>query len=270
VDTVVTFVDDFDPNGWITSNKFQPTIAGYYNIQVAVWWNVGSVTNNQHNIQLRQNGTTQVAIQVNQIITGGLGSGQEIDTILYFNGTTDYVEVTAYTGNPTSQDINGASSGTWITGALITLASGSSGTAGANGSSGTSGANGTSGSAGTSGISPTRTFGITIDGGGSAITTGIKGDVTIPFAMSISGWTITADQTGSIVVDLWKDTYANFPPTAADTITGSEKPTLSSAVKNQDNNLTTWTTSVSSGDIIRFNVDSVSTVTRVTLTIYGL
>ena len=69
------------------------------------------------------------------------------------------------------------------------------------------------------------------------------------------------------MIDVWKDTYANFPPTSADSITGSEKPTLSSAQKNQDLTLTTWTTAVSAGDILAFNVDSASTVTRVTLSI---
>ena len=110
-------------------------------------------------------------------------------------------------------------------------------------------------------------FGITIDGGGSAITTGVKGYITIPYNCTITGWDIFSDVSGSIVVDVWKDTYANFPPTVADTIAGSEKPTLSSQVKNQDNSLSTWTTSVSSGDIIAFNVDSASTLTRVNLTI---
>jgi hypothetical protein len=106
-----------------------------------------------------------------------------------------------------------------------------------------------------------------IDGGGSAITTGQKGHLELPFACTITGWTLLADQSGSIVIDVWKDTYANFPPTVADTIAGSEKPTLSSAQKNQDLTLTTWTTSVAAGDILAFNVDSVSTVTRVTLSI---
>jgi hypothetical protein len=110
-------------------------------------------------------------------------------------------------------------------------------------------------------------FGITIDGGGSAITTGQKGYITIPYDCTITGWEILADVSGSIVVDVWKDTYANFPPTSGDTIAGSEKPTLSSAVKNQDNLLSTWTTSVSANDIIAFNVDSASTLTRVNLTI---
>ena len=112
-------------------------------------------------------------------------------------------------------------------------------------------------------------FGITIDGGGSVITTGVKGYVPVPYGMTITGLTILADQSGSIVVDVWKDTYANYPPTVADTIAGTEKPTLSSAIKNQDLTLTTWTTTVTSGDIIGFNVDSVTTVTRVTLLVFG-
>lgn len=105
----------------------------------------------------------------------------------------------------------------------------------------------------------------TIDGGGSAISTGIKGDIVIDFACTINNATLLADQTGSIVLDLWKDTYANYPPTVADTITASAKPTLSSATKAQDNTLTGWTTSVTAGDIIRVNVDSAATVTRVLL-----
>jgi len=109
----------------------------------------------------------------------------------------------------------------------------------------------------------------TIDGGGSAITTGAKSWVRVPFDMTITGWDITADQSGSIVVDVWKDTYANFPPIDADSIAGTELPTLSSAQKNQDTSLSSWTTSVSQGDYIRINVDSASTVTFVYLTIYG-
>ena len=111
-------------------------------------------------------------------------------------------------------------------------------------------------------------FGITIDGGGSAITTGVKGYITVPYNGTITGWDIFGDTTGSIVVDVWKDTFATFPPTVADTIAGTEKPTLSSAVKNQDTNLTSWTTSVTAGDIVGFNVDSATTVTRVNLIIY--
>jgi len=104
-----------------------------------------------------------------------------------------------------------------------------------------------------------------VDGGGSAITTGVKGDVVVDFDCSISRQTLVADVSGSIVIDIWKDTYANFPPTVADTITASAKPTLSAATKAQDSTLTGWTKAITAGDTLRFNVDSASTVTRVTL-----
>jgi hypothetical protein len=106
-----------------------------------------------------------------------------------------------------------------------------------------------------------------IDGGGSAITTGEKGDLRIPFACTINRVTMMADQTGSIVVDIWKDNYANFPPTDADSITASAPPTISTAQKSQDSTLTGWTTSISADDILAFNVDSCSTITRVTISL---
>lgn len=106
-----------------------------------------------------------------------------------------------------------------------------------------------------------------VGNGVSAITAGIQGDIKFPFACTITSVECLADQTGSIVFDLWKDTYANFPPTVADTITAAAKPTISSATKATDSTLTGWTTSVSAGDIIRVNVDSITTCTRVALAI---
>lgn len=104
-----------------------------------------------------------------------------------------------------------------------------------------------------------------IDGGGSAITTGVKGDLQIPFGCTITSATLLADQSGSIVVNVWKDTYANYPPTVADKITASAPPTISSATKSTDSTLTGWTTTITAGDTLRFNVDSIATITRVTL-----
>ncbi|MDV2502682.1 MAG: hypothetical protein RX318_01855 [bacterium] len=110
-------------------------------------------------------------------------------------------------------------------------------------------------------------IGFIIDGGGSAITTGPKGDLRIPFGCTINRATALADQSGSIVVDIWKDTYANFPPTDADSITASAPVTISSATKSEDSTLTGWTTSISADDILRYNVDSVTSITRVTVSL---
>src|SRR6202030_1641969 len=43
-----------------------------------------------------------------------------------------------------------------------------------------------------------------IDGGGSPITTGIKGFIRVPFAATLTVWVMMADQVGSIVVDIFR------------------------------------------------------------------
>lgn len=111
----------------------------------------------------------------------------------------------------------------------------------------------------------TGTIAIVLDGGGVAITTGVKGDLLIPVACVITKATLLADQSGSIVIDIWKDTYANYPPTNDDSITASAPPTISSATKSEDSTLTGWTLAVAAGSILRFNVDSCTTITRATL-----
>lgn len=105
-----------------------------------------------------------------------------------------------------------------------------------------------------------------IDGGGAVITTGVKGDLgPFPFPCVITEVTALADQSGSIVIDVWKDAYANYPPVDGDSITASAPITISATNKSQDATLTAWTTSIAAGDTLRFNVDSVTTLQRVTL-----
>jgi hypothetical protein len=102
-----------------------------------------------------------------------------------------------------------------------------------------------------------------IDGGGAVLTTGAKGYLDVPFACTILAWRIIADAAGSCVVDVWKK--AGAVPTVADTIAAAAKPTLTAAQLNTDTTLTGWTTSVAAGDILGFNVDSATTVQRVTV-----
>lgn len=96
---------------------------------------------------------------------------------------------------------------------------------------------------------------------GIPVATGVFADVRVPFACTITAVTVLADVAGSLVVDIWKDTLANYPPTVADSICGSNKPTLSAARTYEDTSVTGWTTSISAGDCLRFNVDSSETVT---------
>ena len=103
------------------------------------------------------------------------------------------------------------------------------------------------------------------DGAGASLHNGMQGDVSVPFASTITGWVLLADQAGSIVINIWKDVLASYPPTVADKITASAPPTLSSADHAEDSTLTGWTTAVNAGDTLRFNIDSAATVQRATL-----
>ncbi len=100
------------------------------------------------------------------------------------------------------------------------------------------------------------------DGGGSDIVAGKEQDVTIQLGGTIQSATMLADAAGDAVVDIWSDTYGNFPPTVADTICASAKPTLSAAAKSTDATLTGWDTTLTSGDILRFHLDSASGIKR--------
>lgn len=105
-------------------------------------------------------------------------------------------------------------------------------------------------------------IGFVIDGGASDIVAGLAGSLRVPIAMTITAAYLLADQNGDIQIDIWKDSYGNYPPTNADSITASAPLTLSGAMASADTTLSGWTTSISAGDILYFNVDSVSSIKR--------
>lgn len=107
---------------------------------------------------------------------------------------------------------------------------------------------------------------VNFDGGGFALTTGLKaGTLVIPFTGVIGSVTMYSDISTTTVIDIWNDTYGNFPPTIADTITAAAKPTITAGIKSVDSTLTGWTTAVTAGDVLYFNIDSNDNATWVAL-----
>lgn len=105
-----------------------------------------------------------------------------------------------------------------------------------------------------------------MNNGTVVLATGVQpGNIVVPFNCVIVDWTVLLDQSGSIVVDIWKDTYANYPPVVGDSITASAKPTVTAATKGQSSTLTGWTTTITAGDTLRFNIDSVTSALNATL-----
>jgi hypothetical protein len=111
-----------------------------------------------------------------------------------------------------------------------------------------------------------------IDGGGATIPTAPAGFLEVPFACTIGQADMLADRAGSIVIDVWRCTYAQFDagathPVAGDKITASAPPTISSATKSTDTTLSGWTTTLAAGDILGFNVNSITSIRRVTVSL---
>lgn len=110
-------------------------------------------------------------------------------------------------------------------------------------------------------------FTVIVGDGSNAITAGLKGGFRVPYPHRIQqAETVGLDNnTGSIVWDVWRDSYGNAPPTVADTITASAKPTISSAKKATDATLTGWSRNGNAGDWYAVNVDSAATFTLAAL-----
>lgn len=110
-----------------------------------------------------------------------------------------------------------------------------------------------------------------IDGGGSAITAGLKDGFSFPFDCGLKRIIMLADQSGDVVVDFWVKALASgYPPTNTESITGGNEPTISSDDNVIEDTFTSWTqTSFSRGDVIFHNIDSVATITRLAI-IYEL
>ena len=120
------------------------------------------------------------------------------------------------------------------------------------------------GSGGSSGGSDKGSFGASI--GISSI--GAIGYITIPYNGTITGWQVIGDNSvGNCVFDVWK-TASGIIPTVADTITGTEKPTLIAQQINSDLALTTWTTAVTAGDIVGVVLDLASVLSQAWLTVF--
>lgn len=101
------------------------------------------------------------------------------------------------------------------------------------------------------------------DGAGSAITSGAEAWLRMPYSGTLTAWTLLCEPSGSITIDIWKDTYANWPPTDSDSITNGHEPSVSSGTKAEDTDITDWSdTSVSAGDILYAHVDSVTDIER--------
>lgn len=103
----------------------------------------------------------------------------------------------------------------------------------------------------------------------SELEVGFKGFFRAPYSGTIVGYTLIADASCSAIVDVWKATYANYPPTNANSICNGHEPALTTANKGEVTDVSNWSSvAITKGDIIAFNLDSVSGCTFLSLSLH--
>lgn len=109
---------------------------------------------------------------------------------------------------------------------------------------------------------PSHTIQLAVSG--ITATGATKTMIRIPFGVTITSWELKSDVSGSIIVDILKNTSGNF---GGSSITGSVQPTLTSVQGATGSTLTGWTTGLVAGDYITLSLGAATTLTAVTLTL---
>jgi len=114
--TKVTFnTEDFDTNSNFASDRFTPTVAGYYQINAGITF--GS-TVSYAQISIFKNGSSY---RYNYLQASAANYSVNISCVVYCNGTTDYIEIYGYI-NATTPTFLGGSEATWFNGVLVRAA----------------------------------------------------------------------------------------------------------------------------------------------------
>lgn len=113
----------FNSENWDTANcfdsvtnyRFTPNVAGYYLVTGSL--DAGTSTNQNRALPVIYRNGSAYRAGVNLSTANGGSFNSVVSSIVYFNGSTDYVELFAYVLATTAQYTN--SSGTWFDAAMI-------------------------------------------------------------------------------------------------------------------------------------------------------
>ena len=101
---------EFDTNSNFANSTFTPTVAGYY--QVSASMRVGSSATTVRMMIWKNGGQYKIGTDVNTYVNNGF-----VSTLVYCNGTTDYIEAYALIGS--GQALSAAQTDTWFNGCMV-------------------------------------------------------------------------------------------------------------------------------------------------------
>ena len=111
--------ETFDTNSCfdsVTNYRFTPTTAGYYQINAALWYNAAASAGLTA-LSIFKNGT-EYKRGVSFFSVSGY-SGLHVNDIVYFNGSSDYIELYTYQGSGVGSATVAGEAQTYMSGALI-------------------------------------------------------------------------------------------------------------------------------------------------------
>jgi len=110
--------EEFDTNSNFASSRFTPTVAGYYQINASLSTTTPLATSVYYNVFIAKNGSAYA-----QTTTFGSPSNYFsafVSTVVYFNGTTDYIEM--YGQSSGAYSVQTGISNTFLSGVLVRAA----------------------------------------------------------------------------------------------------------------------------------------------------
>ncbi len=111
--------EEFDTNSNFASSRFTPTVAGYYQINAACYINA-TVTITNALIQFNKNGVSYKLGGYASLPTGVAETGVSANTLVYCNGTTDYLEVSLFWAGPSGTvSTNATINRTYFNGSMV-------------------------------------------------------------------------------------------------------------------------------------------------------
>jgi hypothetical protein len=117
-------VEEFDTNNNFASSRFTPTVAGYYQISCGV--NISNTTNysQTNQVQIFKNGTFYKSAKINMGAAYVYMNDTTlvVSSVIYFNGSTDYVETYCYSvagGQPVYVGSSGRPDLCYFNGAMV-------------------------------------------------------------------------------------------------------------------------------------------------------
>jgi len=101
---------------------FQPTVAGYYQIIASIRDNTGGVANNQFISAIYKNGSGYSATITNFALATTVGITSVCTTIVYLNGSTDYVQQYVYQNQGSNLTTNANATYSFFCGSMVRAA----------------------------------------------------------------------------------------------------------------------------------------------------